>query len=505
MLPASTPAVLRAIAAAALHATARSSPQVDPADLLLALLAEEDGRAATLAAEAGLNPDPATRPQPAGATPAGSASSLPAPPLAASVESLLYAAREMAFDLAGEGVITSEALLLALLRKTPEAFASLAGLGLDPTRLESHLVGSRPVTPPIDAGFHLADTSERMETARVLDASANRAREALRILEDYARFVLDDAFLSGQCKEARHELTTALLEFAPPELVWARETQHDVGTSIRTDAEFRRESLLAVAVANLKRLQEALRSLEEFSKVGHPVLAGRMESLRYRSYTLERAFVAGDAGRDRLRGVRLYALLSAATCQAALDWTIAEAAVGGVGMVQLREKNLPDRELVACARRVRRWTRDAGVLFIVNDRPDVARLVGADGVHLGQDDLPVKDARRLLGPEAIIGVSTHTLEQVHQAARDGAHYIGVGPVFASATKTFDSLAGLDFVREAFAATALPAFAIGGIGPDTIDAVVGAGARAVAVGHAIAAADDPRRAAAALAGAFAGPS
>src|SRR4051794_10471359 len=102
----------------------------------------------------------------------------------------------------------------------------------------------------------------------------------------------------------------------------------------------------------------------------------------------------------------------------------------------MREKDLPDRELLERARQLRQWTRQAGVLFIVNDRPDIARLVEADGVHLGQDDLPVREARRILGPDALVGVSTHNLEQVRQAILDGASYLGVGPTFPSKTKEF---------------------------------------------------------------------
>ena len=166
-------------------------------------------------------------------------------------------------------------------------------------------------------------------------------------------------------------------------------------------------------------------------------------------------------------------------------------------MIQLREKELSDGELLQRARQVRRWTRQAGVLFIVNDRPDIARLAEADGVHLGQDDLPVKEARRILGPDALIGVSTHTLDQVRQAVLDGASYIGVGPCFPSRSKSFDTLAGLEFVCQAIRETTLPAFAIGGIDTQTIGAVVAAGARRVAVSAAVAAADDPHGIAAQL--------
>src|SRR5207249_3555462 len=100
---------------------------------------------------------------------------------------------------------------------------------------------------------------------------------------------------------------------------------------------------------------------------------------------------------------------------------------GGTTMFQLREKNLTDQALLERARSVRRWTRQAGALFLVNDRPDIARLAEADGVHLGQDDLSVKDARRIVGPDLLIGVSTHDLDQVRRAILDGASYLGIGP------------------------------------------------------------------------------
>ena len=144
---------------------------------------------------------------------------------------------------------------------------------------------------------------------------------------------------------------------------------------------------------------------------------------------------------------KLYLLVTAAQCTLGLERTIAEAAAGGVDVVQLREKDLPDRELHAARCDVRRWTRQAGVLFIMNDRCDVAVLAEADGVHLGQDELPVKEARRLLGPDALIGLSTHNLEQLRQAILDGADYAGVGPTFPSGTKTFAEFPGLAFVRR----------------------------------------------------------
>jgi thiamine-phosphate pyrophosphorylase len=137
------------------------------------------------------------------------------------------------------------------------------------------------------------------------------------------------------------------------------------------------------------------------------------------------------------------------------------------------------------------------VLFILNDRPDIARLAEADGIHIGQDDLPVKEARRILGPDGLIGVSTHNLGQVRQAILDGASYIGVGPVFPSGTKEFEDLAGLELVRQVAGETTLPVFVIGGINPQNIGQALAAGARRVAVSQAICQAKEPRLVAAEL--------
>jgi thiamine-phosphate pyrophosphorylase len=495
MMPELTPAVARAVETARRHAFALSLSEVPALYLLHALLAEEEGRAWSLAVAAGLDAE-AFRASfvPPDTPPSEEAADLPLHPRA---QSALRAAREMALELSGDTEVASEALLLALLRSDETLPPEVEAFGLSVADLEANILAQRLPPPQLEEPLRLTEITERLETARILDAAANRAREGLRVLEDYCRFVLDDAFLSRTLKELRHELTAALADLPVNLLLQARETQRDVGTELTTPSELERASLPDVVQANFKRLQESLRSLEEYSKVHSSDLGQRLEQLRYRVYTLERTLILGTSARQTLAEARLYVLLSAAQCAASLDWTIAEAAAGGAQIVQLREKGLSDRALLERARQVRQWTRRAGVLFIVNDRPDIARLVEADGVHLGQDDLPVREARRILGPDALIGVSTHNLEQVRQAILDGASYLGVGPTFPSSTKGFAVLAGLEFVRQAMAETTLPAFVLGGVNQDTIGAAVAAGARRVAVSAAIASADDPRAVSAAL--------
>ena len=180
-----------------------------------------------------------------------------------------------------------------------------------------------------------------------------------------------------------------------------------------------------------------------------------------------------------------------------LTWVVGEALEGGADAIQLREKGISDREWLRRAREVRILTAQARARFFVNDRPDLARLAGADGVHLGQDDLTVRDARRIAGPSSLIGVSTHDRAQVDQAILDGAGYLGVGPVFTTPTKDFTELAGLAFVRLAAETTTLPWFAIGGIHEGNLDDVLDAGATRIAVSSCVVRAERPRQAAAAL--------
>ncbi len=303
-------------------------------------------------------------------------------------------------------------------------------------------------------------------------------------MEDYARFALDDAHLTRRLKEVRHALRDALTGLPAAGLVRSRDTQTDVGTTISTQAEMTRKSPPEVAQAAFKRAQEAVRSLEEFGKLVSPLAAARFERLRYELYTLEKALALADFNAHEFADRQLYLLATDALCPHGIGPAIRAALAGGVAIVQLREKEMPERRLLELGRRVRVWTREAGALFIMNDRADLAVAVDADGVHLGQDELPVKEARAIVGPRRLVGVSTHSIEQARRAVLDGADYLGVGPVFPSATKAFESLAGLELVRAVAAEISLPWFAIGGINAENVAAVATAGARRIAVSHAI---------------------
>jgi len=296
---------------------------------------------------------------------------------------------------------------------------------------------------------------------RIIDANLNRAREALRVMEEYARLGLNDALLSQAIKETRHELATALRECHEP-LIFSRDIVGDVGCQNSVESEYNRASAQEVAQASCKRLTEALRAIEEYGKTVEPKFARSIEQIRYKSYELERRLNITANARVRFAGIRLYVIITEALCKG--DWfeTAQRALKGGAECLQLREKNLTDRALVERATKLAHLCHDYDALFIVNDRPDMAMVSGADGVHLGQDDMSITDARRSISPRMLIGTSTHTIEQVRIAAEQVPDYIAVGPMFATPTKPQDHIAGLETLAAAGGITALPLVAIGGI-------------------------------------------
>lgn len=333
--------------------------------------------------------------------------------------------------------------------------------------------------------------------ARILDANADRVREAARVMEDYARFALDDQPLVAAIKQFRHDLAGVLARLPADELLAARNTPGDLGTAITTEAERIRCSSHEVVTAAARRCQEALRSLEEFGKVDSPELGQAFEQLRYRAYDLERRLSSLRGGRSRLAEGRLHVLLTAEFC--AGDWRAsAEAAIdGGADVLQLREKNLADGELLRRAEQLRDLTSEKGVMLVINDRPDIARLVQADGVHLGQEDLPVARARVIVGPDAGVGKSTHNLDQLQAALGEQPDVIAFGPIYQSQTKPQPHVPGLAGLRQAAARSDRPIVAIGGIDAQRAGEAIAAGAHAIAVCQAVIAASDVAAAARAL--------
>lgn len=325
---------------------------------------------------------------------------------------------------------------------------------------------------------------------RILDANANRASEGLRVVEEYVRFGLDDGHLTRLCKQLRHDLAATLQSLAASDLCAARDTTADIGTSITADDEYCRAGPRAVALASQKRVEQSLRCIEEYSKTLAPTVASAVEQLRYRAYTLGKAIVSTSSSLERLSDSRLYVLIDGRSSPAEFEQLATSLVEAGVHVLQLREKQLSDRELAGRARQLRQLTKNTETLCIINDRPDIAALSDADGVHVGQEELSVKDARAVVGAGKLIGVSTHSIEQARQAVLDGADYIGCGPTFPSTTKAFEDFPGTEFLHEVAAEISLPAFAIGGIDVDKVAAVVATGFTRIAVSGCVATSLDP---------------
>lgn len=196
----------------------------------------------------------------------------------------------------------------------------------------------------------------------------------------------------------------------------------------------------------------------------------------------------------QLSRVRLYLITDSRPALQPFEAFLEAAITGGVGMVQLRDRELEDGDLLRAAIRAAAVCAKLQIPFIVNDRADIAEASGADGVHLGQTDLPPAAARRILGPDAIIGLSTHSAEQVDAAEREPVDYIGVGPIHATPTKPGRPAVGSALVRYAAVHCSRPFFAIGGLEPANVADVVAAGGRAVSVLRFVSKARDPQAAA-----------
>jgi len=330
---------------------------------------------------------------------------------------------------------------------------------------------------------------------RIIDANLNRATEATRILEEIARFLLDDKSMSEKLKNIRHKINSAQ-EGDYEGYLHARDTENDIGIDIKNPSE--RINIENIFKANIKRLQQALRTLAEYS-VENADNAMMFEKLRYESYTLEK--IMWDKLKEKYNQIKLadknLYLVTNSDCfesdDAFLD-AIASALEGGVDVLQLREKKMSANRILELGKKIKQLCLQYDTTFIINDRIDIAALLEADGVHLGQDDLDVKSAREILGANAIVGISTHAPEQALKAVADGADYIGVGPVFATPTKEGRIPVGLEYVKWVSENITLPAFAIGGIDLENCNQVFEAGIKKLGVVRAIINAPSPQKSA-----------
>lgn len=317
---------------------------------------------------------------------------------------------------------------------------------------------------------------------RILDANLDRAREGLRVIEEWCRFGLNDSGLTDRCKHWRQELA----QWHHADLRAARNTPDDPGTDLTHPQEATRGSVEQVLQANFCRVEEALRVLEEYGKVYSPEMSRAVKQMRYQIYTLE-SHLLSPQRHQKLEDAALYLVTSPSENLFAI---VESALQGGLSLVQYRDKDADDLTRLNNARKLRQICHEYGALFLVNDRIDLALAIDADGVHLGQQDIPVELAREMLGSQKIIGRSTHNPDDLRRAIQEGADYVGVGPVYETPTKEGRPAAGLEYVRYAAENCPIPWFAIGGIDMNNIHDVLTAGAERISVVRAIMQAEQP---------------
>jgi thiamine-phosphate pyrophosphorylase len=321
---------------------------------------------------------------------------------------------------------------------------------------------------------------------RIIDANFNRAREACRIIEDICRFALNNAALTAELKQFRHQLCTVISTLDSSKLLTARDTTADVGTTLQVQGQMTRADMNDSLTAACKRLPEALRVIAETLKPSEPDAARLIEQLRYRFYTLEKDIVLDWSTTQKFSKVKLYVIITNDQPCEILS-LVSNCIEGGADCIQLRAKGMPDDQLFATAQEMVRICRDSSVLSIMNDRVDIAVAAGADGVHLGQDDLPAEHARRIALTPLIIGKSTHSMDQLKKAIDEKPAYVSLGPVFSTGTKPYAEPVGLEYVSQATAYLedkGVAHVAIGGITPDNVAEVIRAGAKTVAVCSAV---------------------
>ena len=344
---------------------------------------------------------------------------------------------------------------------------------------------------------------ETVSAHRLLDANLNRAFEALRTLEDIARFQDQGAFQT-QYKILRHQLKAATQDWSREQLYASRDSGGDVGREIKTASESSRTGGLSeIAEAASQRIQQSLRCLEEAAKFVYPNSATAIESVRYRVYDLNAQMLLSQK-RDVLflKQAKLYVLADCQLPPEQFIQRVRELSRSGVDLIQIRDKQLDAHALVDYTQSAIEVVDAKQTRIIVNDRADIVQCTTAYGLHVGQTDLSVAQSRSIIAPTCVVGLSTHDMAQVKEAIAVGADYIGCGPTFVSNTKEFTTFAGLSFLRlvSAYlqeAGATLPVFAIGGIDITNLKSLLETGVRRVAVSKAIWGAERPGVAAEAM--------
>ena len=343
------------------------------------------------------------------------------------------------------------------------------------------------------------------DTLRIIDANLNRIGEGLRVIEEIARLSLNDASLTQQLKNMRHDIVR-VDDNLQLKLINARDSGGDVGADMLVSGEEKPRGVKDTVIANARRVQESLRVLEEIARVPELKLdTGKYKNTRFSIYSIEKELLLKVSRQDKLNKLTgLYVIVDTALLKGrSYQEVTAQVIRGGARVIQLRDKEYNKKELLSIARDMRAMCLAKDILFIVNDYLDIALAVDADGLHLGPYDLPVGIARQLLPADKILGGSARTVDVATALGTESADYIGVGAMFPTDTKEGAEVVGIERLREIKEAVSTPIVAIGGINENNIREVIDAGADAVAVISAVLSADDVEKATRQLVNSFEG--
>lgn len=323
---------------------------------------------------------------------------------------------------------------------------------------------------------------------RIIDVNINRASEGIRVLEDLARFYYNNPNMTAELRTMRHEIRKSVTAIVP-KCINNRDSINDIGLNVsRLSKLDNKKSINELIRGNFKRLQESLRVIEETLKIIDLYDAAKIyEEIRFNAYNLEKIFVKSLNNTDeneiwqyQQRKKLLKSFTNEIYCITAEEYSnnrdnidvVKEMLEAGIKIIQYREKDKKTSDMIDECKKIRKLTFDYKAIFIVNDDINIAKIVKADGVHIGQDDLPIEYVRNFLGPDFIIGLSTHSAEQCNEAITRGVDYIGVGPIFKTNTKKdVCNPVGLEYLDYVTKNTDIPFVAIGGIKEHNIDDVL----------------------------------
>lgn len=317
---------------------------------------------------------------------------------------------------------------------------------------------------------------------RIIDANLNRATEGMRVVEEICRFILEDEKLTLQVKKIRGSLGKAMRACEGQGRrggLKARKAMEDVGRETYIKQEGERAGIDGIFRANMKRAEEAVRCLEEFSKLLNPEYGRKFKAIRFKLYELETRISLKVEKVEKL-AFNIYVVTDPKLGHLKM---IRQALKNGIKLIQLRDKFAPKPEYTRLAKQAVRLAHRAGASLILNDHYDLVKETGADGVHLGQSDLrkiSLKKLRGKLGEDKLIGVSAGTFSEAKRAQKLGADYLGVGPIFATPNKPTVKPVGLKVLARIVSEASIPVVAIGGINRTNLNKIRSTGCQRVAV-------------------------